>query len=224
MIIHELFPTVVGEYNLERNFTDKEISSLNNIELVENIGNYVSFNSNILDLPNLVNLKEKVEECLNEYIQTVYKPNNKIQIKVTQSWMTYSKTNQYHHKHNHPNSFLSGVLYVNTDQDVIVFSKEEYNQICISSCDYNKLNSLDWEMNAYPGCIFIFPSRLTHFVPRVKSPNPRVSIAFNSFISGDIAKNDNGSLMQLSIEEIDQHSSTSQFDTLSTFIYNGNEK
>lgn len=224
MIIHELFPTVVGEYNLERNFTDKEISSLNNIELAENIGNYVSFNSNILNLTELVDLKRKVEECLHDYLQKIYKPNNQISIQITQSWMTYSKTNQYHHKHNHPNSFLSGVLYVNTDKDVIVFSREEYNQISISSYDYNKLNSSDWEMNVYPGCIFIFPSRLTHYVPKVQSPNPRVSIAFNSFISGDIAKNDNGSLMQLSIEEIDQHSSTSQFDTLSTFIYNGTEK
>lgn len=224
MIVHELFPTVVGEHTLGRDFTDEEISSLNNIELAENIGNYVSINSNILDLPDLSGVKGRLTECLKEYLHSIYKPNNGIDIHITQSWMTYSKTNQYHHKHNHPNSFLSGVLYINTDNDIIVFSREEYNQISISSSEYTRLNSSDWQMDAYPGCIFIFPSRLSHFVPRVKSPNPRVSIAFNSFVSGDIARYDNGNLMELSIEKIHDDSTTSEFDTLSISLYNGTEK
>jgi len=220
MIVHELFPTVVGEHTLGRDFTDEEISSLNNIELVENIGNYVSINSNILDLPELSRVKERLTECLQEYLYSIYKPNNKIDIHITQSWMTYSKTNQYHHKHNHPNSFLSGVLYINTDNDVIIFSDDRYDQISVSSSEYTRLNSSDWQMDAYPGGIFIFPSRLSHFVPRVKSSNPRVSIAFNSFIFGDIARYDNGSLMQLSIEGVEDDSTTSEFDTLSIHLLN----
>jgi hypothetical protein len=38
---------------------------------------------------------------------------------ITQSWLNYTETNQYHHKHEHPNSLVSGVFYVNDMKNLI---------------------------------------------------------------------------------------------------------
>ena len=35
---------------------------------------------------------------------------------ITQSWLNYTRANQFHHRHEHPNSFVSGVLYINADK------------------------------------------------------------------------------------------------------------
>jgi hypothetical protein len=50
---------------------------------------------------------------------------------ITQSWANYTKKNQYHHTHEHPNSFISGVLYINANEahDKITMHKKSYQQI-----------------------------------------------------------------------------------------------
>ena len=45
-----------------------------------------------------------------------------IEIYITISWINYTETNQYHHAHSHPNSVISGVYYIETDEsDTITF-------------------------------------------------------------------------------------------------------
>ncbi len=64
-----------------------------------------------------------------ELLKNAYYYNNPNNITpyITQSWLNYTETNQYHHKHQHPNSLVSGVFYINCDDkfDKIKF----FNQI-----------------------------------------------------------------------------------------------
>jgi hypothetical protein len=41
---------------------------------------------------------------------------------VTQSWLNWTKPGQWHHKHSHPNSLYSGVLYLDVEMTGIGFT------------------------------------------------------------------------------------------------------
>ena len=50
-------------------------------------------------------------------MKTVRCPQNNVEIYITQSWLNYIDENQYHPMHYHPNSVVSGVLYLDCDKD-----------------------------------------------------------------------------------------------------------
>lgn len=194
MVIHELFPTVVGEYNLGRNFSEQEkeiFRSLNEME--KNIGNLNTVNKNVLDIEGLKSVKDKIIFCSEQYINKIINPKNKIVPYVTQSWINFTNMNQYHHKHNHSNSLLSGVMYIYADSNIdrITFHDNRYYQINLPPKNYTRINSSSWDIGVKTNDIFIFPSHLVHEVKTSSNENPRISLAFNIFISGIIGeKND----------------------------------
>jgi uncharacterized protein (TIGR02466 family) len=189
-----LFPTPVMFTELSRDFTKEEL------ELVEkcshstnkNTGNTSSNNNYILNEPVMESLKKFVEEQTNVYIKKVYKPKYHAEAYVTQSWLNWTKPGEYHHKHEHPNSFVSGVLYINTDEtkDKITFHKaNNYQQLQLASDTWDIYNSASWWFNVKPKGIVIFPSSLTHHVEDVTANEVRVSLAFNTFIKGTLGDN-----------------------------------
>lgn len=192
-MIHELFPTVVGEYSLGREFTDKEKDAITSFDqMVHNVGNLNSVDKNVLDKRGLNTIKDTILSSVKRYISEVVDPSNKIEPYITQSWINYTSNNQWHHKHNHSNSFLSGVLYVKADMSVdrITFHDDKYNQINICPKHYTRLNSSSWDIAVKTGDIFIFPSNLTHEVKVSKNNQPRISLSFNTFIRGNIGDKD----------------------------------
>ena len=98
--------------------------------------------------------------------------------------------NQSHHAHNHPNSYLSGVLYINADEayDKIIFQHNRYEQITIPTTAWNPFNSETWFFPLESGEILLFPSRLSHLVAKKKGNNTRVSLSFNVFLKGDLGE------------------------------------
>jgi len=189
MITHELFPTVVGEYNLNREFTEKEKSAFQSLnEMYKNIGNLTSVNKEVLDLKELSGIKEQISVYAKEYIDTIVKPKTNIFPYITQSWINFTDKGQWHHKHNHSNSFLSGVLYIsaNNQIDRITFHDGRYSQINIPPKKYDRLNSSSWKLGVGSKDIFIFPSHLIHEVEISENMNPRVSLSFNIFVKGNI--------------------------------------
>jgi hypothetical protein len=91
-------------------------------------------------------LRDFIETKVSEYFTTVYNPKHKVNLKITQSWTNYTDKGQYHHKHEHPNSFVSGVFYVQADKakDRIYFYRNGYQQIKFPPSDWNVWNSESW--------------------------------------------------------------------------------
>ena len=184
-----LFPTTVLKSSLGRDLTAKEVNFLSSInKVVESTGNYTSYNKNILDSPEIKNLKVHLNKKLHQYIAEVYKPKEKITSYITQSWMNITDPGRWHHKHTHYNSFLSGVFYLSVDnnEDKIFFYKDDYPQIYIESKEWTLNNSRQWFLDVSPLDVIIFPSNLIHDVQTTTSNSPRISIAFNSFITGTL--------------------------------------
>ena len=99
-------------------------------------------------------------------------------------------TGEFHHKHEHPNSYLSGVLYINADpeKDKIYFYKNGYKRISLPTNNYNPFNSESWWFSVGTCDMVIFPSYLTHMVEQTESKDTRISIAFNTFLKGYIGE------------------------------------
>ena len=122
-------------------------------------------------------------------------------IVIDESWLARTRKNEYHHKHAHPNSWISGCLYINADRekDRITFYNDRYNRIDLPTENFNAFNSQSWWYSVGTGDIVLFPSYLTHMVEQTVSTETRVSIAVNTFLKGYIG--DEYSLTGLHLKE-----------------------
>ena len=190
-----LFPTPVMFTDIGRDFTKEELAFIDSHGKEgmtnRNVGNVTSNNNYVLEEPELSNLKQIVTDAINEYVTKVYKPKYEAKAFVTQSWLNYTKKGEFHHKHEHPNSFISGVLYINTDstKDKITFHRSGYKQLQLATDQFDVYNSDSWWFNVKTGGIVIFPSNLTHHVEDVIADETRISLAFNTFIKGTLGDN-----------------------------------
>ena len=181
MQIHSLFPKPVGIFHLDRDFSKKEIKTINQkLENVyQNVGNKTSTDSFVFNNPNLLNLKEFCLDALNQFTIQVF--GNQIDLRITQSWLNIAKKNEWNHRHHHPNSFISGVLYVETTElDKIFFHNPEKRHYLHNSEIFTLHNSDDWWMPATKGSLLLFMSSLEHSVDAVQS-DKRISLSFNTF-------------------------------------------
>lgn len=181
-----LFPTALGIYELGRDFTKTEIEHIKKQDTTGNVGNTTSLNRTVLESDELKDVKAFVQEAINKYFTEVYVPSQETHLRITQSWCNYTEPGQFHHKHAHPNSFISGVLYpqANAETDKIYFYKDGYAQLQTPAKDWNEYNSSSWWMPVSTGTMFIFPSNLTHMVETVRGTNTRISLSFNTFPVG----------------------------------------
>lgn len=190
MNVHNLFPTPVGEFHLGRAFTTEESDFVDQQPAHKNMGNTTSDDRYVLTHRTMASLYDFVQSCITEYLNDVYAPKNKVSLRITQSWLNYSKTGEWHHKHNHPNSFISGVLYMKAakESDKIYFYNEGYRQLELPTENYNVYNSRSWWLPVETGKLMLFPSSLTHSVEQVKSEDTRISLAFNTFLVGNVGQ------------------------------------
>jgi uncharacterized protein (TIGR02466 family) len=186
MKIEALFPTPVGFFTLDKPILKTESNFILKQKTRPNTGNLTSENYEILNAPQLKRIKAFVEASVDAYFKDVYSPAQKIKLRITQSWCNYSKPGQWHHRHAHPNSFISGVLYVQSDpeKDKIFFHKTGFQQLKTPVKDWNTFNSDSWWFEAIPNRLVIFPSSLEHSVEIVQGDLTRVSLSFNTFPVG----------------------------------------
>ena len=193
--ISAIFPTPIYHSKLNRKFTEKELSFVekNKKIVYDNTGNTVSKNNYVLDNKLFKDLKRELNLRVGDYFNKIISPANNIIPYITQSWLNYTETNQYHHKHNHFNSLVSGVLYINSDEnyDKINFYKDSYQSIKPNIKENNLFNSEAWWFPVKTGDIILFPSSLLHMVSIKQGDNTRISLAFNVFIKGDIGDEKN---------------------------------
>lgn len=199
MIVHGLFPTPVAKFQLGREFTTEEMDFVNQQPTHKNMGNTTSDDRYVLTHKTMTSLYAFVQECVGTYIQNIYAPKNEVSLRVTQSWFNYSKPGEWHHKHAHPNSFVSGVLYMKAvkDSDKIYFYNEGYSQISIPTQNYNGYNSTSWWLPVETGDLMLFPSSLTHSVEPVQADSTRISLAFNTFPVGYVGQEESLTALHL---------------------------
>jgi uncharacterized protein (TIGR02466 family) len=195
-VIHSLFPTPIYTTKIDRPFTKQELQFVNEQKkhCTKNQGNINTKDNYILNRKEFKNIKKYLDKCCKDYLNTVICPKNNIELYITQSWLNYTETNQFHHQHQHPNSVISGVLYFNSDikNDKILFSHPTvYQQISpeIDDQKFNLWNSKTWFFPVETSDLFMFPSSTTHQVETKQGNNTRISLAFNTFYKGSVGSN-----------------------------------
>ena len=186
--IVSIFPTPLLTATLGRDFSNKEVNFIESKinDSVLNRGNETSLDNYVIDNLELKGLKSDLEFLLKSYLKDVVNPLNEFDMCITQSWLNTTTEGGWHHIHRHPNSYLSGVVYIRADKDSdnIVFSKQEYKQIDIKSKTRNKFNTDSKIFSVGTGNVIIFPSKLWHQVETKLSSSIRVSLAFNVMPKG----------------------------------------
>jgi uncharacterized protein (TIGR02466 family) len=193
-VINGIFPTPVYISKLNRKLNSKELLFIDKtkLDVHNNEGNTTSNDNYILNNKNFKNLKSDLDLIIKDYFDKIICPTNSITPYITQSWLNYTEKNQHHHKHEHQNSLVSGVFYVNSDEkfDKIKFYKKDVYQIIKPEIkEWNLWNSESWWFTVKTGDIILFPSSLTHMVETKEGNNTRISLAFNVFIKGMVGNN-----------------------------------
>ena len=192
--IHNLFPTPVYISKLNRELTNKELLFIDKtkLDVYKNVGNTTSNDNYILNHKAFKDLKINLDLIVKDYFERVMSPTDAITPYITQSWLNYTETNQYHHKHQHPNSLVSGVFYINCDDkfDKIKFFNDKYKTIKPEVKNWNIWNSESWWFPVKTGDVILFPSSLPHMVETKEGTNTRISLSFNTFVKGKIGNNE----------------------------------
>ena len=207
--IVNIFSSVVPVYNANRGFSlnekeQQEIDSVIAEGMIQSEGITKQSENTFLFDSKLPDLRSFCEEHIANYVNKVICPKNKsLEFYITQSWLNVTKQNEHHVIHNHPNSIISGVYYF-TDNSIIIFTSPFANlvskTISIESEIYNSWNFANYNecgQTWNKGTLILFPSYLTHRVPKNKSLDVRVSLSFNVFVRGELGTINNLTYLDL---------------------------
>ena len=185
-----LFAVPVAKSPIGRDYTDSELKYIESqLERPSKaIDNYASPNKNVLAHDELKDLQTIIQQHLDNYFKAVYNTSNNVALQITQSWLTLSRKGESHHSHTHPNSVVSGVLYVNVaGNDGINFYRNEENLwFELEPSETNYYNSYKIHVATKVGDLVLFPSSVKHGVNKVTEDIKRVSLSFNTFFSGEM--------------------------------------
>ena len=179
-----IFPTPL--YITSVDLTEKDLEFFNRKHsYVNNEGNFRTENTYILNSVELISLKEKLQNHLENYFDEIIQADNEVKPYITQSWINFTKENGHHHLHAHANSIVTAVLYIETTEgDCIKFHASDYRAHYFKPKKVNNFNASEFTVKVQKGNLILFPANLIHSVPEKKNKGNRLSLSFNSFFKG----------------------------------------
>ena len=193
MEAHKVFSTPVLQTK-PCSFTQEELNIVQKEKnnLMDNFGKNFSTRDTYV-LKKLPNMYAFCNATLQHYVKDILKVNPKIDFYITQSWINYNPKESFHHAHFHPNSLLSGVLAIQNDSNIpLMLDRPHATKIfdnLLAIYDYSELNEFNSpkiSFNLPTGSLILFPSKIFHDVPKNDTSEDRITLAFNTFIRGDI--------------------------------------
>jgi len=195
MEVLNLFPTPILISNILRDFTSNELDfiskQMHEVGDTRINGNFTTKNHKILNCHELENIKKIIENHIDYYVTNIECIQPELKVYITQSFINYINPGCGHHAHNHFNSYIAGVLYINADKekDKICFHKSPNKGSLIFTPEreiYNQYNSETFYVPVGTGDLILFPADQTHSVDKNESEYIRISLAFNTFIRGKL--------------------------------------
>jgi uncharacterized protein (TIGR02466 family) len=197
--IYSLFPTVVYKNSIDRNLTVEELDFINSLDTNEqSLGNTTSVSSYILENPILANLKNDLMDHVNIYLNHIMMVD--AELYMTNSWSNVNGYQTQHLLHNHNNSVISGVFYVDVSDSQPTISFNRMSPpffLHMKARQYTMMNAVEWDIPIENNGIILFPSQCFHYVKPNVTKQKRISIAFNTFIRGQIGSDADGADLTL---------------------------
>ncbi len=187
-----LFPTLVWKIQLSRD-TYEPLNAKIKAKLTELAqatpglapGGKLQTDQTLHRLPEFQELKDIINTAATgvlDFQKIVYES-----LELTGCWANISPPGDGHRPHTHPNNYLSGVYYVQTQGGANTISfddpRPQTNIISPVTSEITDENAGQIHIATREGLLVLFPSWLQHQVPRNKSQRARISIAFNIMFS-----------------------------------------
>ena len=188
--VDELFPTPIGVIDIEnldlcQKFSNVVLELMNdedNFEL-KTYSNWCT-NDSIHTNPIFVELVNLIDNVATDFFEDVL-GIDKSDVKLSAMWSNVNRRDTQHQIHQHPNSYFSGVLYLNAPKDsgniIFVDPRPTKN---MAHADFKKesaVSSRSWEYIPATGLLLLFPSWMEHGTARCRLPigENRISLSFN---------------------------------------------
>lgn len=186
----QLFPSPVLIVKYQEDFSE-ELEYVKNLNFTRTNSHYNKQSEDTFILKNaeLSKIRSFIEFQINFFVKEVL--SVKENLIITQSWINRNSKGQSHHEHVHPNSIISGVFYfqVNEQLPPIKFKNDKGRDFSLTPINNNNFNSATFYLPINAGELIIFPSSLSHSVPKNNLEEERISLSFNTFAKdslGDI--------------------------------------
>jgi uncharacterized protein (TIGR02466 family) len=160
--------------------------------------NFSSTEASILELDSYKEIKNRITDGLHEYVRDVLHIEDRYEFYITQSWLNINPPGTGHHVHNHSNSIISGVYYIDTSAGASITFVSQNNTnvtsnptLTITVNEYTLANSSSWAVPVKNNDIIYFPSTTLHHVGPNSSDRNRISLAFNCFVKGHFGAKNN---------------------------------
>tara|TARA_B100001113_G_scaffold303198_1_gene262999 strand:- start:44 stop:676 length:633 start_codon:yes stop_codon:yes gene_type:complete len=167
-------------------------SEIKKYEFERNTSNFITTSNRLLDDPPFIDLKNFIHNFVNRYTLKIFRTRQKIDM--MQSWVNITNNGDAHPKHYHPNSYMSGVMFVKSSSDAPPLMIENHYrplQLYVDLYDGgdptlppNEFSNCDKSseiIQPIPGRIVLFTSPTPHLVPVSSSKEERITLAFNTW-------------------------------------------
>ncbi|MBK9493926.1 MAG: hypothetical protein IPO08_05175 [Xanthomonadales bacterium] len=171
-----------------------ELAYLQGLPTVPNRGGgRVSEDTEILRSPALARTAGFVDDQLEIFAREVAGLSADTRLVVTQSWLNLAGPGARHHTHRHPNSIVSGVLYLQGDPAPTRIFREAgasmFGAMEPRLEVINRFNRGVVDVENAASRLILFPSNLLHEVAEYPGTATRMTIAFNTFFVGRLGRN-----------------------------------
>jgi hypothetical protein len=192
------------EFHCSDSLTDRILEQVKSLEWIVNSNNV----SSKTDLFYDEELYDWFDECIFKTQLEIGIPST-IKLPIISCWANKTTKLHNHHLHYHPNSFMSGILYLsshNTSGETIFTIPHPWmnNFQYIQIPGKENLGTM-FRKPASKSTLLLFPSHVKHYVSGL-TDKVRYSISFNTFFSGIIAGNeDRKTRLELITKSVKDH-------------------
>ena len=154
---------------------------------VSNAGGWQSEDLNLQD-PILTELLNSLWHRIN-YMKTNLGVKDSVKLTITAMWVNINKKGNFNRPHAHPDSFLSGVYYVDSDpinggnivfQSPILTHGYHWDKDWFEESASETISSSNCQYKPETTKVIIFPGWVWHYVEPNNSDQDRISISFNT--------------------------------------------
>jgi uncharacterized protein (TIGR02466 family) len=194
--MHKLFVTQVYQAKIKLDLADLKKEILQ-IQKVDHLGqkwskkNYASGYTSYGSWDQLHKMSSsflEIEKKINTHVNKFCKASgfniSKKALKMNTIWVNIMPKGAFHTSHIHPQSVISGTLYVDMPAQASAIKFEDPRLGLLMNAPQVKPNSAKsnahfFEISPKAGDLILFESWLKHEVPLNQSRSPRISISFN---------------------------------------------
>lgn len=190
--LHPLFPDAFGYANNKDLVTPNLVKTLSRVDRAANTFNGVSTNNRLFTNEEMKPVLSGIYDFVMDQLRNYYHLALGVTLDdcdpvITQSWLTFTQRGEKMHGHRHPNSLVSGVFYINSvnTSDQLIFTKDQpYRNFEWYPSSTSQYSGTEYVIPVQTGDLLLFKSGVYHHFNEVDHDEERISLAFNSWLSG----------------------------------------